>query len=75
MIINKNPILIPLVTEKRRFLIGKDSFFSISFLLLVIKKLSDPIVKKIITVNFVILLELIEIINPYSITIFLSSIL
>jgi hypothetical protein len=42
---------------------------------LVIKKLSDSIVKKIITVNFVILLELIEIINPYSITIFLSSIL
>jgi hypothetical protein len=48
MIINKNPILIPLVTEKRRFLIGKDSFFSIGFLLLVIKKLSDSIVKKLL---------------------------
>jgi hypothetical protein len=36
MIINKNPILIPLPGEKRNFEIGKDSFFSIGFLLLVI---------------------------------------
>jgi hypothetical protein len=36
MMINKNPILIPLAREERNFEIGKDSFFSIGFLLLVI---------------------------------------
>ena len=54
MIINKNPILIPLPREERNFAIGKDSFFSIGFLLLVIVKLIGSIVKKFTCVNLVI---------------------
>jgi hypothetical protein len=45
MIINKNPILIPLPREERNFVIGKDSFFSIGFHLLVIDKQIKSILK------------------------------